>query len=98
MTDTPASDTVPVHESSPPTYEGLPLIGNTHQLVREQGGLFEQAAAKGDVVRLRLLGMGDLYLVSHPDLVSDPDIDLSVSITTRPIDPIEMCVEPRDEL
>jgi len=69
MSDTPASNTVPVHESDPPTYEGLPLIGNTHQLVREQGGLFEQAAAKGDVVRLRILGMGDLYLVSHPDLV-----------------------------
>jgi cytochrome P450 len=32
----------------------------------------------------------------HLELVSDPDIDLSVSITTRPLDAIEMRVEPRD--
>jgi len=61
--------TPPTHESDPPTYDGLPVIGNTHQLVREQGGLFEAAASEGDVVRLRILGMGDLYQVSHPDLV-----------------------------
>ena len=59
----------PVREIDPPTYDGLPLVGNTHQLVREQGGLFEDAASEGDVVRLRILGMGDLYQVSHPDLV-----------------------------
>jgi len=59
----------PTYESDPPTYDGLPVVGNTHQLVREQGGLFEAAAKEGDVVRLRILGMGDLYQVSHPDLV-----------------------------
>jgi len=59
----------PTYESDPPTYDGLPVIGNTHQLVREQGGLFEDAASEGDVVKLRILGMGDLYQVSHPDLV-----------------------------
>ena len=69
MRDQRESGDVPVHETDPPTYEGLPLIGNTHQLVREQGGLFEKAAEKGDVVRLHILGMGDLYLVNHPDLV-----------------------------
>jgi cytochrome P450 len=56
-------------ENEPPTYDGLPLVGNTHQLVREQGGLYEKAAEEGDVTRLRVLGIGDLYLVSHPDLV-----------------------------
>jgi len=61
--------TPPVHESDPPTYDGLPVIGNTHQLVREQGGLFEAAASEGDLVTLRILGMGDLYLVNHPELV-----------------------------
>jgi cytochrome P450 len=61
--------TPPTHESDPPTYDGLPVVGNTHQLVREQGGLFEAAASEGDVVRLQILGMGDLYQVSHPDLV-----------------------------
>lgn len=33
----------------------------------------------------------------HLDLVSDPDVDLSVSITTRPLDTIEMQVEPRSD-
>jgi cytochrome P450 len=69
MADSPRRGTAPVHRSDPPTYDGAPIIGNTLQLVREQGGLFEKAAAKGDVVRLRILGMGDLYLVTHPDLV-----------------------------
>jgi cytochrome P450 len=32
----------------------------------------------------------------HPELVSDPDVDLSVSITTRPVDPIKLRVEQRD--
>jgi cytochrome P450 len=63
-----ADSTPPEHEAHPPTHDGLPLIGNTHQLVREQDGLFEAAAEHGDIVRLRLLGMGDLYVVTHPDL------------------------------
>ena len=69
MSENHHTDDAPVHESDPPTYDGAPLIGNTLQMVREQGGLFEKAAAKGDVVRLRILGMGDLYLINHPDLV-----------------------------
>jgi len=32
----------------------------------------------------------------HLELVSDPNVDLSVSITTRPLDPIEMRVMPRE--
>jgi len=63
------ADATPVHEADPPTYDGAPLIGNTLQLVREQGGLFEAAAERGDVVRLRLLGLGELYQVNRPDLV-----------------------------
>jgi cytochrome P450 len=61
--------TPPTYEADPPTHDGLPLIGNTHQLVREQGGLYEAAAEHGDVVRLELLGIGDLYLVNDPGLV-----------------------------
>ncbi|APW96747.1 cytochrome P450 [Halobiforma lacisalsi AJ5] len=66
---TTGGERAPVHETEPPTYEGLPVIGNTHQLVRQQDGLFEAAARRGDVVRLRLLGIGDFYQVNRPDLV-----------------------------
>jgi cytochrome P450 len=69
MSDAPRATTAPTYEVDPPTHDGLPVIGNTHQLVREQGGLYEAAAARGDVVRLRLLGIGDFYLVNDPDLV-----------------------------
>ena len=64
----PRARSAPVRETAPPTHEGLPVIGNTHQLVREQGGLYEDAARRGDVVQLRLLGFGDFYQVNHPDL------------------------------
>ncbi|WP_336326036.1 cytochrome P450 [Halovenus sp. HT40] len=60
--------TVPTHRTEPPTHDGLPVIGNTHQLVREQGGLYENAAEHGDVVRLQILGIGDFYQVNHPAL------------------------------
>lgn len=59
----------PTHRRDPPTHDGLPVIGNTHQLVTEQGGLFDAAAEQGDVVRLQLLGIGDFYQVNHPALV-----------------------------
>jgi cytochrome P450 len=68
MSDSAEPQAPPEYTREPPTHDGLPVIGNTHQLVSEQGGLFEAAADHGDVVRLRLLGMGDLYLVSSPAL------------------------------
>jgi cytochrome P450 len=61
----------PTYAERPPAYDGLPVIGNTHQLVREQGGLFDAAAQEGDVVRLRILGMGEMYLVNHPDIAEE---------------------------
>jgi len=75
MSDSAEPQAPPEYEREPPTHDGLPLIGNTHQLVSEQGGLFEAAADHGDVVRLRLLGMGDLYLVSSPDLTEQILVD-----------------------
>ena len=68
MAESSESQAPPEYEREPPIHDGLPVIGNTHQLVAEQGGLFEAAAENGDLVKLRLLGMGDLYLVSSPDL------------------------------
>jgi len=61
----------PEHVREPPSHDGHPIIGNTYQLVRQQGGLFEEAAANGDIVRLRLLGFGNLYQVNHPDIVEE---------------------------
>ncbi|KYH24942.1 cytochrome P450 119 [Halalkalicoccus paucihalophilus] len=68
MSEYQQSDRTPTYETAPPTHDGLPVIGNTHQLVREQDGLYEAAARQGDVVHLRLLGIGDLYQINHPDL------------------------------
>ncbi len=59
----------PAYGTEPSIYDGLPVIGNTHQLVREQGGLYEAAARRDDVVRLRLLGISEFNQVNHPDLV-----------------------------
>jgi len=75
MVDSSATETPPEYTREPPTHDGLPVIGNTHQLVSQQGGLFEAAAEHGDVVRLQLLGMGDLYLVSSPALVEELLVD-----------------------
>jgi cytochrome P450 len=75
MSEPTESQAPPEYEREPPTHDGLPVIGNTHQLVAEQGGLFEAAAENGDLVRLRLLGMGDLYQVSSPDLAEEILVD-----------------------
>jgi hypothetical protein len=51
----------------PPSTDSIPLIGDTIRLVRQRGEFYESAARRhGDVVRLRLLGVGDTYLVSDP--------------------------------
>ena len=55
----------------PPEPEGLPLLGHTVRYVREQADLFESAAERGDVVSLRVLGMGRLYLLSNPADIED---------------------------
>lgn len=68
MSERSQAEAAPVPGNEPPTHDGHPIIGNTYQLVREQGGLFEAAAERGDVVHLRILGIGDFYQVNHPDL------------------------------
>ena len=71
MSNGSRAETPPAYGSDPPAHDGLPLIGNTHQLVREQGGFYEAAAERGDLVRLEILGMGDFYLVNDPELVEE---------------------------
>lgn len=68
MSDSQRADAT-TYATNPPMHDGLPVIGNTHQLVREQEGLYETAARHGDVVHLRFLGIGDFYQVNHPELV-----------------------------
>ncbi|WP_226479363.1 cytochrome P450 [Natrinema amylolyticum] len=75
MTNNGHGDEVSAHEITPPLHDGLPVIGNTHQLVREQDGLYEAAAQQGDVVHLRLLGIGDFYQVNHPALAEHILVD-----------------------
>lgn len=74
MSDSQRAD-VTTYATNPPMHDGLPVIDNTHQLVREQEGLYETAARHGDVVHLRLLGIGDLYQVNHPELVEEILVD-----------------------
>lgn len=50
----------------PPEPDGLPILGHTVQYVRQQADLLESAAECGDVVAIRVLGMGRLYLLSNP--------------------------------
>lgn len=56
--------------SVPPGPDGLPLVGNTLGLVREQGGYLERAVQNyGPVVSIRMLGAGEVIVVADPDLV-----------------------------
>lgn len=45
---------------------GLPLVGNTHQFLRDQLGFLERCAEYGDVARFRVGGR-ETYLATHPD-------------------------------
>jgi cytochrome P450 len=73
-------------ENDRPRFAYFPFGGGPRRCIGQQFAMVEG--------KLILAALARRY---HLDLVSDPDIDLSVSITTRPIDPIEMRVEPRDE-
>ena len=62
----------------PPGPAGLPVVGNTLELVREQGDFFERLAEYGPVARMRIVGIGEAYVVTDPApiervLVSDRD-------------------------
>ena len=46
---------------------GLPLVGNVIDLVRKQGDFYEAVAAEyGDVARITLPGIGEMFLLSDP--------------------------------
>jgi cytochrome P450 len=74
-TDGPAD---PASAPPAPRPDGLPLLGNTHQYLRDPLSFHERhARGLGDVVRVRLAG-GSFHYVTHPEdiqrvLVSEQD-------------------------
>jgi len=52
----------------PPGPSGLPLIGNTHQFVRDPHGFYETLAEYGDVVGYSVAGQ-EMATLLHPDIV-----------------------------
>lgn len=55
---------------TPPGPKGHPLFGNAPAMVRNPLELFLAARRDyGDVARLRMVGPGAIYLISHPDAV-----------------------------
>jgi cytochrome P450 len=75
--DSPERDD-PTASSPAPEPDGLPLLGNTYQYLRDPRTFHERHARDlGDVVRVRLAG-GSFHYVTHPDdiqrvLVGDQD-------------------------
>ena len=65
MSDTPASD---LDAPSPPGPSGLPLVGNTFQLIREPLAFLDELSDYGDVVGYEVAGMRFCALF-HPEQV-----------------------------
>jgi cytochrome P450 len=64
--------------ASPSSLPGLPLLGHTLRFVRDPLGLYGDVAADcDDVARLRVLGIGEFYVLTRPDHVeralTDPE-------------------------
>ncbi|MEA5386734.1 cytochrome P450 [Haloarculaceae archaeon H-GB11] len=66
-------------KSTPPTPDGLPVLGHTHEYVRDAFDFIDRAAeAEGDAFTVRVLGSGEITVLAHPDyfeqaLVAEPD-------------------------
>jgi cytochrome P450 len=72
-----AGETAGVERPAPPGPDGLPLLGNALQLVRDPFGFIDDVGEYGDVVSYHLAGIRFTALL-HPDhveqvLVGDPD-------------------------
>ena len=55
---------------SPPGPDGLPVVGNTHQYVKQPMGFFDELAEYGDVVHCEFPRL-DAVAVFHPDQVGE---------------------------
>jgi cytochrome P450 len=54
----------------PPGPDGIPVLGNTHQYVRQPMGFFDELATYGDVVHCEFPRI-DAVAVFHPDYIGD---------------------------
>ncbi|MFC7135340.1 MULTISPECIES: cytochrome P450 [Salinibaculum] len=54
----------------PPGPDGLPVLGNTHQYIKQPMGFFDELAAYGDVVHCEFPRI-DAVAVFHPDYIGD---------------------------
>lgn len=57
-------------EGLPPGPDGLPVLGNTHQYIKQPMGFFDELAAYGDVVHCEFPRI-DAVAVFHPDHIGD---------------------------
>jgi cytochrome P450 len=64
-----------VPDREPPGPDGLPVLGNTLELLRDVFEFYERLVAEyGDVVRYRVLG-DEAYLLTHPDFIEQVLVD-----------------------
>jgi cytochrome P450 len=57
-------------EGLPPGPDGLPVLGNTHQYIKQPMGFFDELAEYGDVVHCEFPRI-DAVAVFHPDYIGD---------------------------
>jgi cytochrome P450 len=57
-------------EELPPGPDGLPVLGNTHQYVRQPMGFFDELAEYGDIVHCEFPRI-DAVAVFHPDYIGE---------------------------
>lgn len=57
-------------EELPPGPDGLPVLGNTHQYIKQPMGFFDELATYGDVVHCEFPRI-DAVAVFHPDYIGD---------------------------
>ena len=66
----------------PPSARGLPVLGHTVELMRDQLGLHDSLVAEyGDLVRLKTLGVGEYCLLAHPEYVEQALVSNSDAFT-----------------
>ncbi|QGA81887.1 cytochrome P450 [Halomicrobium sp. LC1Hm] len=70
---------------APPSPEGYPLVGHTPNYVTDAFGFIEEAVGTvGDCFRVTVLGVGDLYVLAHPDYIEQALVSERAAFTKGP--------------